>query len=181
MAVVKSDIKLRTVVQFVKISSQWRTILYLTLDHPIPPQMEARYPPTDMTSLPYSYTLSPPPPLLDGGMDTPTAKAFSIPATSSIAHPSLPINLPGMAMYLQAVVDESRRSGSDSGMRKLAKLVDMCYPNERVTYGVEGPQEEKSTVGDMFRRVIGRKRPKDRNRNEDTYDLVTPFVADEWG
>lgn len=43
---------------------------------------------------------------------------------------------------------------------------------------------ERNGVSGLFKKVIGRnnKSPKPRRGgNEDTYELVTPFVADEWG
>lgn len=84
-------------------------------------------------------------------------------------------------MYLQAALEESRRyiSDSSSGHRKLAKMMQTCYPQESPS---ETP--ERNSMGGLFKRVIGRKnnstKPQ-RGGNEDTYELVTPFVQDEWG
>ena len=64
----------------------------------------------------------------------------------------------------------------------MAKMVDLCYPSEPESGGIEGSDTmERRTVGGLFKRVIGRKGNKGRGVNEDTYDLVTPFVPDEWG
>jgi len=61
----------------------------------------------------------------------------------------------------------------------------MCYP---CTYEDDEPDAaEKGMVGGLLKRVMGRTNKssksskKPRGRNEDTYELVTPFVPDEWG
>ena len=82
-------------------------------------------------------------------------------------------------MYLNAVLEDSRRvvHDSSSGVRRLAKMVDFCYPGP-----VEDEREhdpERRGVGGLIRSVIGRGHKKREGRgNEDTYDLVTPFVLD---
>lgn len=136
----------------------------------------------DVNVLPWSYTLSSIPTLLRGNGDTPLSNAYTIPSTESTPYPTLPINFPNMAMYLTAALEESRRAmhDSSSGLRKLAKMVDSCYPCESEGEGDVG--SVKTTVGGLFKRVIGRgHRSNVRGRNEDTYELVTPFVPDEWG
>jgi len=186
MSLSKIEFKLRTVIQFVKVyhsSSDWRAILWFTIDHPVPPAAPGalKYTNGDVNVLPWSYTLSNPPALLRDGADTAMSKAYTIPSTPTTPYPSLPINLPNLAMYLQAALDESRRAVHDNtgGMRRLAKMVDMCYPNERCDDGSNGP--EKTTVGGLFKRVIGRGNNRVRGVNEDTYELVTPFVPEDWG
>jgi hypothetical protein len=90
-----------------------------------------------------------------------------------------------MAMYLQSVLEESRRAVNDSssGLRKLAKMVDTYYPCEPENNVVGGEEVlERSTMGGLFKKVIKLSKPngsKGRGRNDDTYELVTPFVADE--
>jgi hypothetical protein len=108
------------------------------------------------------------------------SKFYTIPSTQSTPYPSLPIDFPNMAMYLQAALDESRRAMHDStgGIRKLAKMVDSCYPHERSDDASNGP--ERTTVSGLFKRVIGRGNNR-RGVNEDTYELVTPFVSEDWG
>jgi len=83
-------------------------------------------------------------------------------------------------------LDTSRQHLSDNpnGLGKLAKMVQMCYPSVDKGHS-EYDIPERTGVGHLFKRVIGRgnkdkKKAKETN-NEDTYQLVTPFVPDEWG
>lgn len=136
----------------------------------------------DVDMLPWSYTLSTLPGILKDGSDTPLSKTYTIPATDSMPYPPLPITFPNLAMYLQAALDESRRfiNDSSSGIRKLAKMIDTCYPE--TNFGA--PSDRGHGVGGLFKKVIGRSNKnnkKGRGGNEDTYQLVTPFVPDQWG
>ncbi|KAF8195717.1 hypothetical protein K438DRAFT_1906380 [Mycena galopus ATCC 62051] len=191
LAVTRStQMQLRTVVQFVRThhtSPDWRAVLWFTIDHPVPPHMPnaRKYINGDPDVLPWSYALSSLPALLRDGSDTPLSKFFTIPASAAVPFPSLPISFPNMMAYLQAALDESRKymNDSSSGMRKLAKMVEMCYPQT-----VEpGEDEDKGrSVGGLIKKVIGRGGRKDRTKkdkrgNDDTYELVTPFVLDDWG
>jgi hypothetical protein len=169
-------------------ASEWRTLLYLTTEFPIPPttQNSHRYTNGDVSVLPYSYTLSPLPTLLRDGAESPMAKYYVVPPTATTPHPTLPINFPNLAMYLQSAVQDSRRASSDSssGVRKLANYIDNCYQNEAESATpIDQAVSVRRGVGGMFRRVIGRHRGSARNSsgNEEIYDLVTPFVPDEWG
>lgn len=142
-----------------------------------------KYTSNDVEVLPWSYTLSNIPALLRDSSDTPLSKTYTIPATEAFPYPPLPISFPNLALYLQAVLGESRRllHDSSSGVRKLAKMVDQCYPG---SYDSESQGHSERSVGHLFKRVIGRghkNNKKNTNRNEDTYDLVTPFVPDQWG
>ncbi|KAF8812324.1 hypothetical protein BYT27DRAFT_7087687 [Phlegmacium glaucopus] len=191
MAVSKAELKLRTVVQFVKPHpsvDDWRSVLWFTIDQPVPPSVPSasRYTSGNPNLLPWSYTLSPIPVLLRDACDTNMSKIFAIPATDTIPLPTLPITFPNLALYLQAALDTSRQHLSDNpnGLGKLAKMVQMCYPSID-----EGHSEydipERTRVSHLFKRVIGRgnkdkKKAKGTN-NEDTYQLVTPFVPEEWG
>ncbi|KAF9006497.1 hypothetical protein BDQ17DRAFT_287530 [Cyathus striatus] len=189
MAVTKSDMKLRTVVQFFKphhTSSEWRTILWFTIDHPISPDMSNayKYHGHSINSLPWSYTLSKTPDLLQDAADTALSKVYVIPATDAVPYPMLPITLPNLAIYLQAALDDSRKyvNDSSSGLRKLAKMVQMCYPTNNSDQIPE--PTERTGMGGLFKRVMGRNNKANktgRGGNEDTYELVTPFVPDEWG
>ena len=114
------------------------------------------------------------------------SKTYTIPATDTIPLPTLPITFPNLALYLQAALDTSRRHLSDnpSGLGKLGKMVQTCYPNINEGYS-EYDTPERTRVSEYIKRVIGlsnkeRKKGKGTN-NEDTYQLVTPFVPDEWG
>lgn len=114
------------------------------------------------------------------------SKTYTIPATDTIPLPTLPITFPNLALYLQAALDTSRRHLSDSpnGLGKLGKMVEICYPNVSGS-GYDNDVPERTRVSQYFKRVIGlsnkdRKKGKGTN-NEDTYQLVTPFVPDEWG
>jgi hypothetical protein len=145
-----------------------------------------KYTNNDVNTLPYSYTLSPLPQLLRDGADSPMAKYYVVPATNSTPYPTLPINFPNLAMYLQSAVEDSRKAANDSsgGVRKLAHNIDSCYPrdNERPDSLDLSETSRSRGVGGMFKRVINRgKTPKGRGGNEEIYDLVTPFVSEEWG
>lgn len=162
-------------------------MLYLTIDHPVPPNAQNAWKFTngDVCTLPYSYNLSVLPALLRDGADSAVATYYVIPATSKTPYPTLPINFPDMAMYLQSALQDSRKAmhDSSSGLRKLAKCVDSYYANEHEFVGVE-EDPEKLSFGGVFRKVIrrGNKQGKgNRGGNEEVYDLVTPFVSEEWG
>ena len=135
----------------------------------------------DVNVLPYSYTLSPLPPILQNHPDTPLSKVFTVPSTESKPYPILPITFPNLALYLQATLEESRRymGDSTSGFRNLTKMIQLCYPN---AYEAES-SNEGGGVGKYFKK-FGRNKQNGRKAgrgNEDVYELVTPFVADEWG
>jgi len=189
VAVSKSELQLRTVVQFVKPtpgSREWRTILWFALEHPVPPTMSGahRYMGNNVTVLPWSFMMTPVPKLLLDGVDTGISKTFTIPTSDAVPYPKLPITFPNLAMYLQAALDESRRHLNDNStqLRKLAKMLQQCYPS--TDEGLPDGPEKSSSVGGLFKRVIGRSNKQNKKRgggNEDTYELVTPFVPDEWG
>lgn len=189
LTVAKDELKLRTVIQFVKIhhsASEWRTVIYLTTDMPVPPSVtnSHKYTNGDVTVLPYSYTLSPLPQLLRDGADSPMAKYYVVPATNSTPYPTLPINFPNLAMYLQSAVQVSRKAAHDgsSGLRRLALNIDACYLRDDGRPISTDFSDTSRSLGGMFKRVINRgKTPRGRGGNEEIYDLVTPFVPDEWG
>ncbi|KAJ7068424.1 hypothetical protein C8F01DRAFT_978294 [Mycena amicta] len=183
-----SQMHLRTVVQFVRLhhtTTDWRTVLWFTIDHPVPGSMpnSRKYTNGDVDVLPWSYTLSSLPALLRDSSDTPLSKCYTIPATTNVPFPALPISFPNMALYLQAALEESRRftSDSSSGMRKLAKMVETCYPAASDSKS----EDERSRMGGLLKKFRGGRKDKGRKGkgggNEDTYELVTPFVLDEWG
>ncbi|KAI6134985.1 hypothetical protein EV401DRAFT_1845067 [Pisolithus croceorrhizus] len=187
LSIAKHDLKLRTVVQFVRVhhsSSDWRTVLYFTTDMPVAPSVHNshKYTSGDVGVLPFSYTLSPLPTLLRDGAESSMAKYYVIPSTPTTPYPTLPINFPNLAMYLQAAVEDSRRAAIDGsgGMRKLAQFIDSCYPSDTDAAVFDG-EAPKRGVGGMLKRVMGRSKGKGSRGNEEIYDLVTPFVADEWG
>lgn len=161
-------------------SPEWRTIIYFTLDHPAPRNIHVR---NSVNDLPHSYSLSTIPTLLRDSSDTPLSKTYTVPASNTVPYPKLPISFPSLAMYLQAALEESRRymNDSSSGHRKLAKMMQTCYRTDEPL--PERGSPERSGVGGLFKRVIGRKNAPNRRGggNEDTYELVTPFVPGEWG
>lgn len=62
-------------------------------------------------------------------------------------------------------------------------MVQTCYPNDCNINGTDEPDKSGGVSG-LFKKVIGRggkKGKKNGGGNEETYDLVTPFVPDEWG
>jgi hypothetical protein len=90
--------------------------------------------------------------------------------------------MPDMAMYLATALEDSRRARSDSslGHRRLTKMINQFYPNQRGR--VAADEEEPRRRG---RALIGRlmRRPSRRQgggHNAEMYDVVTPFVS-EWG
>ncbi|OCB87862.1 hypothetical protein A7U60_g4996 [Sanghuangporus baumii] len=193
LASTKSELKLRTVIQFMKIhhsSNDWRTIVYLTIDVPVPPSAPNmhKYTNGDINTLPYSYTMSPLPALLRAGAgDSTLSKCFTVPATANTPYPTLPMTLPELALYLLAVLDESRRAANDSsgGLRKLAKTIDSLYPVD----SLEGVAPEfdfpnKGGVGKFFKRVVGRaSRESSHNQrggNVERFEYITPFRIDEY-
>ncbi len=90
--------------------------------------------------------------------------------------------MPSMANYLASALEDSRRALNDtsSGFRRLAKMVDQFYPNQSTT--ADGEEEVRRRGGRaLIGRLMGRTSRQQRGRNADVYDLVTPFVPDEWG
>jgi len=137
----------------------------------------------DVNILPYSYGLSTLPALLRNGPDSHISKYYTIPATARTPLPKLPISLPNLAMYLTAALEESRRAlgDSSSGLRRLAKMIDQFYPNQ-ASHREAGDEEVRRRGGRAFiGRLMGRSSRPQGGRNADVYDLVTPFVPDEWG
>ena len=124
--------------------------------------------------------------LLRDAADTHISKTYTIPGTDTVPLPTLPITFPNLALYLQAALDASRRHSADgsNGLGKLGKVVQMCYPSVEQTF-LEFEVPERSSVSGLFKRVIGRgnkdKKKGKQTNNEETYQLVTPFVPDEWG
>lgn len=166
-------------------ASEWRTVLYLTTDYPLPCNLQNshKYTNGDVSVLPYSYTLSPLPTLLRDGSESPMAKYYVVPSTSTTPYPNLPINFPNLAMYLQSAIQDSRRAASDSssGLRKLAQCIDSCYQSEAERVAIDEVVAKRG-VGGMIKRVMGRNKTNKNSRgNEEIYELVTPFVSDEWG
>lgn len=187
LSMAKHELRLRTVIQFVRVhhsSSDWRTLLYFTTDMPATPSAHnsQKYTNGDVGVLPFSYTLSPLPTLLRDGAESQMAKYYVIPSTSTTPYPTLPINFPNLAMYLQSAVEDSRRAAIDgsSGMRKLAQFIDSCYPNDTGMAALDGDAPKRG-VGGMLKRVMGRSKGRGSRGNEEIYDLVTPFVSEDWG
>ncbi|TFK28851.1 hypothetical protein FA15DRAFT_700742 [Coprinopsis marcescibilis] len=186
MAITKTELKLRTVIQFVKpspSSPEWRTILWFKIDHPVPPNVAngQKYQNAHTNVLPYAFTLMTLPLVLQNAADSPISKTYTVPATESLPYPTLPISFPNLALYLQAVLDFSRQQKDDNnGLRKLSKMVQTCNPQSEEESSLEPP--DKATVADLFKRVMGRDKRKQKGKtNNETYDLITPFVPDEWG
>ncbi|KAI0027050.1 hypothetical protein K488DRAFT_26180, partial [Vararia minispora EC-137] len=185
-AVASGALRLRVVVQFIKnhhASNDWRTVLYLTIDHPLPPKLAAATSKstTDPNVLPFSYTLSSLPTLLRDGCDSNLSKYFAIPETLSMPLPNLPITLPDLAVYLAAALEDSRgrardrdreREGGGSALRRLARLVDEFYPAEAVGGGALDDDEQRRTG---WRRFMKRAKQPPQSVNADVYELVTPF------
>ncbi|KIY67930.1 hypothetical protein CYLTODRAFT_352200 [Cylindrobasidium torrendii FP15055 ss-10] len=180
LAQTKDVLRLRVVVQFTRNPperQEWCTVLWFTVDHPVPPDLPATAAFSSTDTLPFSYTtnLTHMNALLRSGVDTATSKLYTIPATATVPYPTLPISFPNLALYLQAALDEARRTD-----KRLARMVDTCFP----TYTEPPEVEQQGKVGGLFRKALGKRKNKPqqaRTANEDTYDLVTPFMSDEWG
>lgn len=182
MAVVKTPMHLRVVVNFVKVhasSNDWHVVLYMTIDYPIPEghRYKTRNP-NDPALLPYSYTLSSTPAFLRENADSPLSKWYCIPATPQNPYPTLPISFPDLATYLMTALEDSRRAAHDrsSGWHRLAKAIDQIYPSPA---GDDDP-EERSRFS-RVRGFFGRGSKQNRPANDDRSTLVTPFYADEYG
>ncbi|RPD67290.1 hypothetical protein L226DRAFT_453002 [Lentinus tigrinus ALCF2SS1-7] len=185
MAVVKSEMRLRVVVSFVKVhhaSSDWHTVLYITIDHPIPPNAPTgwKYKNGDTSTLPWSYTLSQLPAFLRDGADSPLSKFYTIPSTNELPFPVLPISFPNLATYLATALETARDAmhDSSSGVRRLAKYIDQFYPNDRPTLD-DAP--ERGGMRQRLKNLVGMGSKPQRDRNADVYELVTPFVPDDFG
>ncbi|PIL37047.1 hypothetical protein GSI_00739 [Ganoderma sinense ZZ0214-1] len=184
LAVVKTEMKLRIVVSFVKVhhaSTDWHTVLYMTIDHPVPANAPSafKYRSHDTNTLPFSYTLSQLPAFLRDGSDAALSKFYTIPVSSEAPLPALPISFPNLATYLASALEHSRSAmhDSSSGVRRLAKLIDHFYPNDRVALD-DAP--ERMGMRRRLKNLVGMGRPQ-RDRNAEMYELVTPFVPDEHG
>ena len=159
-------------------------VVYLTLDFPPPATTAWRYTNGDVSMLPYSYTLSPMPALLRTAAaqaDSPLCRTYTVPATSALPHPALPLDFPGLMAYLQRALEESRRAAHDrsGGLGRLAKMVEECFPEGDADLGLEGPEEGHQRRG-LFSR-FRRKSKAPAGGNQETYQLITPFFADEVG
>ena len=159
-------------------SSDWHVLLYITIDLP-PPQNAHTYKTrnNETTSLPFSYSVSPVPNYLRDGSDAPMSKWYSIPETPQTGYPTLPISFPNLATYLMAALEESRASSQDN-TRRLSKIIDMCYPSEQPA---DDGEQESSGMGGLFSLFRRNRHRQTRDGNADTFDVVTPFVPDEWG
>ena len=135
--------KLRTVVQFTGVSEVVSSltillyapqltrqggvdiILWFSIDQPVPSNLphEAQYDSSNPNILPWSYTQSPVPVLLDRPE---YYKPYTIPATDKLPYPTLPVTFPDVALYLQAAVEESKQHiHDDTDRKRLGKMVQI--------------------------------------------------------
>lgn len=94
--------------------------------------------------------------------------------------------MPNLMNYLASALEDSRRAlgDSSSGLRKLSKMIDQFYPKQQVRGAAGEEEEERRSGGRAFiGRLMGRpSKPRlQGGRNAEVYDLVTPFVSNEWG
>ena len=154
----------------------------MTIDHPVPPNAPTgyKYRNGDTSTLPWSYTLSQLPAFLRDGADAALSKFYTIPATQELPFPVLPISFPTLATYLASALETSRDAmhDSSSGVRRLAKCIDQFYPNDRTSTLDDAP--ERGGMRQRLKNLVGRGKQQ-RDRNADVYELVTPFMADEYG
>ena len=94
--------------------------------------------------------------------------------------------MPDMARYLAAAKEDSQRARGDSsiGLRRLSKMINQFYPNQRARVAADEEEEEPRRRGRaLIGRLMGRpSKPSSQGggHNADMYDVVTPFVS-EWG
>lgn len=83
--------------------------------------------------------------------------------------------------YLQRALEDSRRTAHDrsGGLGRLAKMVEECFPEADADHGLEGPADGRARRG-LFAR-FRRKGRTPAGGNQDTYQLITPFFADDVG
>lgn len=189
-------LRLRTVVQFVKVhreDANWRAVVYLTLDHILPrllqpgtatPGAPAWKYVGDPGTLPYSYTLSPLPTLLQGPADGPLVRTYTIPATDRTPFPSLPLSLPNFVSYLHSALADSRAAAQDAsgGLRRLARMIDECFPADRDTGNTEDDEDGSGRKKRLRSRIWGKFGKHNKARiggNSDTYQIITPFLPEE--
>ncbi|KAH8823284.1 hypothetical protein DL96DRAFT_1469527, partial [Flagelloscypha sp. PMI_526] len=178
--------QLRTVVQFVKsspTSETWHTVLWFTIDQPVPavhPDAE-KYSSNDPSVLPFSYSLSTLPALLQEAGDN----VYAIPKTELNSWPVLPITFPNVALYLLATFQESKTHEHDStnALGKLARLITACYPSAKAGPPSVAEQEEpKGSLMRLSRKFgIGRGTKKSgTGRTPESQELITPFKSEEF-
>lgn len=87
-------------------------------------------------------------------------------------------------MYLAAALEDSRRARGDSsiGPRRLAKMINQFYPDQRGRVSADEEEEPRGRGRALIGRLMGRptKPPQGGGHNADMYDVVTPFIS-EWG
>jgi hypothetical protein len=72
------------------------------------------------------------------------------------------------------------QNDQSNGMRRLARIVETCYPEEFVAPDKE-EREPARGMGGLFKRVVGRgNKRRDIQGNEDVYDIITPFRVDQY-
>lgn len=143
-----------------------------------------RYTSGNPNILPWSYTLSPVPILLRDAADTPLSKTYTIYPTEAVPLPDLPITFPNLAIYLHVVWQQSRKysrsSDVSSGLGKLGKMVETCYPNVKEEDYEDDMPGRSSAVSEWFRRFIRRDKNKIKtSNNNEVYQMVIPFTSDD--
>ncbi|KAH9938257.1 uncharacterized protein B0H18DRAFT_1080994 [Fomitopsis serialis] len=180
----KGEARLRIVISFVKVhstSSAWLTAVYMSIDVPVPVNTPnaVRFRNGDSSVLPWSYTICSPPAVLRDGADAPISKFYTIPSVPGNLYPTLPTTFPDLAMYLASALELSRNGPPEGypGLRRLSKIVDTLYPEDRS----EMEADEKPGMRQKFKNFVGLGSKPQRSRNAEMYDLVTPFVPDDYG
>ncbi|KZT74283.1 hypothetical protein DAEQUDRAFT_720441 [Daedalea quercina L-15889] len=181
----KGEARLRLVVSFVKVhstSSEWLAGVYMSIDVPVPVNAPnaARFRSGDSSMVPWSYTMSSAPAVMRDGADGPLSKFYTIPSVPGNLYPTLPTTFPDLAMYLASALELSRNGPLEGypGLRRLSKLVDTLYPEDR---GEGLDVDEKRGMRERLKSFVGLGSKPQRSRNAEMYDLVTPFVPDDYG
>ncbi|KAH7107877.1 hypothetical protein BKA62DRAFT_650189 [Auriculariales sp. MPI-PUGE-AT-0066] len=184
---------LRCVVQFVKAplaESSWRTILYMSVDNPLPLNTPRpwRFTGTDTSRLPYKF----PVPAANAANESSLNLASSTTSAMKLInspdaplyvfaapHAELPMSMPNVARFLVDKLAEARAAtsgGSDAqSIRRLDKILNSCYPELKAE---KAPASKREALKRMFG---GGKTKKLEPENNQMYQLVTPFRMDDWG
>lgn len=162
-------------------SNEWITGVYMSIDVPVPvgAPNAVRFRSGDSTVVPWSYTISAAPAVMRDGADGPLSKFYTIPSVPGNLYPTLPTTFPDLAMYLASALELSRNGAPEGypGLRRLSKLVDSLYPEEHV----DMEADEKVGMRQKLKNFVGLGSKPQRSRNAEMYELVTPFVPDDYG
>lgn len=154
----------------------------MSIDVPVPVNAPnaVRFRSGDSTVVPWSYTISAAPAVMRDGAEGPLSKFYTIPSVPGNLYPTLPTTFPDLATYLASAFELSRNGAPEGypGLRRLSKLVGSLYPEEDFDM-MEA--DEKVGMRQKLKNFVGFGSKPQRSRNAEMYELVTPFVPDDYG